>query len=466
LKKVSFIAVLFLLLCTMSCNLVPSGCAAPPGTESETSRPPTAYIDAITPSSAAPGDKVTFSGHGTDTDGTIVAYRWRSSINGDLSIDAKFETELDAGDHIIYFKVQDNSGIWSDEVRSSFKIAEGESAPSTPATPATPATLPIINKFSASPSSISAGKSSTLSWNVSGATSVSIDGGVGSVAATGSTSVSPSATTNYILTATNAAGNMTATTQVAVSATLPSGLPVINSFSASPTSIVIGDSATLSWNVSGATSTAIDPGIGAVSSTGTKSVSPSSNTKYVLTASNAAGWVSQVAAVTTKPVPTKKSILNPVASETGAVYSSTYSPAAATIAGDTPNNKGIRAYFSYNIASLTGKEIISARLTFVTLAKQGTPFTDLTGLWIGTVNYGEGPLQISDYTLPSSPIGSAYTIDPTIIDVTSQVQSAISASKTRFQIRAYFVKLTNSDNGPDQITFSNSSTTLTIVYKP
>ena len=283
-----------LLLFTMSCDLLPGGCTAPLETASETSRPPTAYIDAITPSSAAPGEKITFSGHGTDVDGTIVAYRWRSSISGDLSIDAKFETKLDAGDHIIYFKVQDNSGIWSDEVRSSIKIAAGEATPP-------PATPPVINTFTASPASITAGNSSTLSWNVSGATSVSIDGGVGNVAAIGNTSVSPGATTSYILTASNTAGSITATTQVVVSAALPSGLPVINSFSASPASIIIGGSTTLSWNVSGATSMAIDPGIGTVSSVGTKSVSPAATTNYTLTASNSAGWVTQTIVVTATP---------------------------------------------------------------------------------------------------------------------------------------------------------------------
>ncbi len=257
---------------------------------------------------------------------------------------------------------------------------------------------------------------------------------------------------------------------------MPSGLPVINSFNASPASIIIGGSTTLSWNVAGATSLSIDHGIGSVSLVGTKSVSPAATTNYTLTASNAAGWVTQTIVVTATPykfVPlpvytmlVKTVILNPVPSETGAVYSSTYSPTTVTLAGDTPNNKGIRAYFSYDIASLAGKEVTSAKLTFVTLSKLGNPFTDLTGLWVGTVNYGAGPLQSSDYTLSSAPIGSIYHAEPTTVDVTSQVQSAVSASKTRFQIRAHFSNTpSNSDNAADQIKFSNSGTTLTITYK-
>lgn len=61
---------------------------------------------------------------------------------------------------------------------------------------------PNIASFSASPSSISAGGSSTLSWGaVTNANAVEIDQGIGGVAAPGSTSVSPGGTTTYTLTA-------------------------------------------------------------------------------------------------------------------------------------------------------------------------------------------------------------------------------------------------------------------------
>ena len=81
----------------------------------------------------------------------------------------------------------------------------------------TPPAAPIINSFSPSPSTITVGDSSTLSWSVTDATSVTIDHGVGSVAsATGTYSVSPAVTTVYTLTATNAIGSITATTTVTV----------------------------------------------------------------------------------------------------------------------------------------------------------------------------------------------------------------------------------------------------------
>jgi hypothetical protein len=80
----------------------------------------------------------------------------------------------------------------------------------------TPPSVPIINSFSAIPSTITAGESSTLSWSVTDATSVTIDNGVGTVALSGTTAVSPTTTTTYTLTATNTAGSVTATTTVTV----------------------------------------------------------------------------------------------------------------------------------------------------------------------------------------------------------------------------------------------------------
>jgi len=164
--------------------------------------------------------------------------------------------------------------------------------------------MPVINSFNASPSSISAGQSSTLDWTVSGATTVSIDQGIGSVALTGTRSIAPSATTVYTLTASSSAGSVTATTQVIVSgAPTSTGVPVINSFVASPSSISLGGSAGLSWNVSNATSVSINQGVGTVGSTGSIVVSPLSTTTFTLTASNATGSITATALVLVSGIP-------------------------------------------------------------------------------------------------------------------------------------------------------------------
>jgi hypothetical protein len=78
--------------------------------------------------------------------------------------------------------------------------------------------------------------------------------------------------------------------------------PVINSFTASPGKIQSGDSATLSWNVTNATTVTIDPGLGGVPASGSRSVSPASTTYYTLTATNSAGSRTAQAIVTVEPV--------------------------------------------------------------------------------------------------------------------------------------------------------------------
>jgi hypothetical protein len=157
--------------------------------------------------------------------------------------------------------------------------------------------LPTISSFTASPTGIALGSASTLSWTTSGATSLSISpGDITPTAASGSTLVSPEATTTYVLTATNAAGTVTASASVTVATPT---MPVINSFSASPTSITTGASSTLSWETTGATSVAIAPGAyNSTSTTGSTTVSPTATTTYTLTAANAAGTATATATVT------------------------------------------------------------------------------------------------------------------------------------------------------------------------
>jgi hypothetical protein len=170
--------------------------------------------------------------------------------------------------------------------------------------------LPVIESFNASPTSILAGEDSSISWSVSGATTVSIDQGIGNVALTGSRSVSPAVTTVYTMTASNSMGSITATTQVIVTGTvLPptTGLPVISSFSATPAIINLGDSASLSWNVSNATSVSINHDVGTAGTSGSTVVSPPTTTTYTLTATNANGSLSAAALIQVSGVPSPPS---------------------------------------------------------------------------------------------------------------------------------------------------------------
>lgn len=78
---------------------------------------------------------------------------------------------------------------------------------------------PNISSFTANPMSIALGSSSMLSWVTTGATSIAITPGIFTTTfPNGSTSVSPTATTTYTLTATNASGFVTSTATVTLTA--------------------------------------------------------------------------------------------------------------------------------------------------------------------------------------------------------------------------------------------------------
>lgn len=261
------------------------------GCTSDTNEPPTAYVDLISPTEVSPGEAVTFEGHGTDADGTVVAFRWRSSLDDDLSTRADFDSSsLSAGEHTIYFKVQDNNGVWSKEAEGTVTVS-GEDAG-----------RPAIVSFSASPGSISPGGSSTLSWDVSGADTVSLDQGIGSVPLSGSRAVSPGATTTYTLTATSTAGSATATAHVLVSGTGDggaAGVPVISYFTADPETVAPEGASTLSWSVSNADTVRVGSGsdLLLVGPVGSAVATPGTTTTYTLTATNAAGGVTRTAHV-------------------------------------------------------------------------------------------------------------------------------------------------------------------------
>jgi len=76
----------------------------------------------------------------------------------------------------------------------------------------------MINSFTANPTKILYGGSSTLSWSVSNATSVEIDQGIGPVPSSGSKEINPEETTTYTLTAKNSDNQITKTCQVEVEA--------------------------------------------------------------------------------------------------------------------------------------------------------------------------------------------------------------------------------------------------------
>lgn len=104
--------------------------------------------------------------------------------------------------------------------------------------------------FSASPTSLAAGDSATLSWSVTNATDCSASGAwSGSKGTSGSESVGPvNATSTFSLSCTGPGGTSNRSRTVSVI-----DAPTVT-LSANPTSVLSGDSTTLTWSSSGATS--------------------------------------------------------------------------------------------------------------------------------------------------------------------------------------------------------------------
>jgi len=148
---------------------------------------------------------------------------------------------------------------------------------------------PQIVRFEANPVTIAPGQQSTLSWTTTGAATVSISG-LGNEALNGSATVQPAQTTTYTLTATSSDGRaVTAPVTVTV---VPGSIPQIVVFTANPQTISSGQSTQLCWQVIGATSISISPGIGSnLSANNCVAVSPQQTTTYTLTASNATGQI-------------------------------------------------------------------------------------------------------------------------------------------------------------------------------
>jgi peptidoglycan-associated lipoprotein len=122
------------------------------------------------------------------------------------------------------FSKRKMSVIWFAILLALFAAGCKKKAPAPPAPPPPPPppqavkpVAPSISQFSAEPTSIQRGQSSTLRWAVSGeTTSISIDQGIGTVQANGSRRVFPSTSTTYTLKVSGPGGSTSATATVNV----------------------------------------------------------------------------------------------------------------------------------------------------------------------------------------------------------------------------------------------------------
>jgi hypothetical protein len=159
---------------------------------------------------------------------------------------------------------------------------------------------PQILFFIANPSTIQSGQSSTLSWRVLNATTVSINGN--NVQAQGTLPVTPTTTTQYNMVATNANGSDNASATVVVTGSVVN----VTYCYASPANIVLGESSTIFYATTNATSVTINNGVGAQGANGSAVVTPTASTTYTVTANGPNGTSASCSAavtVTTGAVP-------------------------------------------------------------------------------------------------------------------------------------------------------------------
>lgn len=257
---------------------------------------------------------------------------------------------------------------------------------------------PTIGAFTASPTAISRGGSSTLTWSgVTNATTCVIDNGVGAITcANGSKNVSPSVTTSYTLTVTGVGGNAAATSTVTVNPT-----PTIGGFTASPTTIAAGGTSTLAWSgVTNATTCIINNGVAAIAcGNGTTTVAPATTTTYTLTATGPGGTVTATTSVTVAAaVPVSPAIAtfaaNPTTGNAGGT--STLAWSGITNATTCAINHGVAA-----IACANGSTSVSPTATTTyTLTATGAGGT-ITATAIVTINQAA---EVGTFTASPSPI--------------------------------------------------------------
>jgi hypothetical protein len=153
--------------------------------------------------------------------------------------------------------------------------------------PAIAAVAPTLT-LSTNETTLTPGSPSTLVWSSKNAASCTASGGwTGSKAASGTLSVTPTVTTVYSLSCTNAGGSANASTKISVTAATPA--PTVN-LAASPTTVTAGQHTTLTWSSSNADScTASNAWTGSQADSGTRSVSPAATSTYALSCSGAGG---------------------------------------------------------------------------------------------------------------------------------------------------------------------------------
>ena len=233
------------------------------------------------------------------------------------------------------------------------------------------APAPSCDLFTATPSTIMTGASTTLAWQTSNVTEVFINNGIGKVSEDGTIKVSPLSNLTYTLTAVGV-NNQQVTCAVPVTVAVDP-VPVCEAFTATPSQLPVGGGqTTLDWKVTNATQVSIAPSIGAVATTGSKMVNLTQSVTYTLTATDDNGDTVSCAAPVVVPDPEAPLTCADNVSFTASDYSirrgSNTNLTWSTTDVDSVSISGI------NATALSGSQSVSpsSDTTYTLTAKRGT----------------------------------------------------------------------------------------------
>jgi hypothetical protein len=438
-------------------------------------------------------------------DGGLVGTATSSDPNGTPSLTiVKPWTFHTLGEHVVSAVAYTASGKTSgtESVEVSVVPAGGEGGATATPTPdseliATPTPTPRpgapeIEYFRANPSSLTVGECTTLEWGtVSNATEAKIEPDVGGVGTPGSTTVCPTETTTYILTATGPGGTTTASTTVSVGGPLADLTVDSISFDPNPAvqgedtevSIAIrnagaGDAGAFSWEWQAGSEALFDDRLEGLNAGGTTVV-----TVIWKPADAYASLATEARVDTRDEVPETDKGNNRLVAVVQVMEASGGSgivtlPSEAPLDGYRANNGSgssrqdilvgngeiadpggelvWRGFMSFDLSSIpSGASVEGAELRFYQVKVGGDPYGKLGSLILDHVDYGS-QLDASAYNTPA--LDSAMLGQQTIPgswyiladqSITSWLEKDLAAGRPHFQVRLRFATETDGDGDED-----------------
>ena len=221
-------------------------------------------------------------------------------------------------------------------------------------------------------------------------------------------------------------------------------------FTATPPNIKEGDWTNLSWDVSGYGSVRIDPDIGDVSMSGSRTVQPLHDTVYTIFGRNDEGIVTASTSVAVTPLHLYTLVLYSIAAEDGTVRKDRVVLDEVTV-GENEMQVQMQGFLSFDLSAIPPGAIIkTVDLDLTKAVVVNSPFPWQGSLDIYNQQFGSA-LKSNDYMVivPAGYLYSwSYNAVATMVpdkpftspDFVTAVQKRVDAGDDRFQVRMQFEK--------------------------